>query len=180
MNEWIIKNNYTLPLILDIVENIGTNTKLDLWYGYNNVWINEENKWKIVFKTPEGFFESTVMFFDLTNSPVVFQTIMNEILWNLVNTGEVASFIHNMIVEIEEKNRHDKAVEEVIKRLAENSLYIKPEKCKWKVKKVEFLGVSYVKSTHSKDMSLWQWCYHNKIQYKPVFHNGYFFCNTSI
>jgi len=61
-----------------------------------------------------------------------------------------------MIVEIEEKNRHDKAVEEVIKRLAENSLYIKPEKCKWKVKKVEFLGVSYVKSTHSKDMSLWQ------------------------
>ena len=55
---------------------------------------------------------------------------MNEILWDLINTGEVASFIDNMIVEIEKEEGHDEAVEEVIKRLAKNSLYIKPEKYK--------------------------------------------------
>ena len=47
LNEWTIKNNYPLPLISDIVENIGTRkvfTKLDLTYGYNNVWIKEGNE----------------------------------------------------------------------------------------------------------------------------------------
>jgi len=65
---------------------------------------------------------------------------MNKMLWNLINTEEVVSFIYDVIVEIEEE-RHDKVVEEVVKRLAENNLYIKLEKCKWKVKKVGFLGV---------------------------------------
>ena len=47
LNEWTIKNNYSLPLISDIVENIGTKkvfTKLDLWWEYNNVQIKEENE----------------------------------------------------------------------------------------------------------------------------------------
>jgi len=40
LNEWTIKNNYSLPLISDIVKNIGTKkvfTKLNLQWGYNNV-----------------------------------------------------------------------------------------------------------------------------------------------
>ena len=47
LNEWTIKNNYSLPLISDIIENIGTKkvfTKIDLRWGYNNVWIKEEDK----------------------------------------------------------------------------------------------------------------------------------------
>ena len=58
------------------------------------------------------------------------QTIMNEILWNLINIGKVTSFLDDMIVETEEEEGHDKVVEEVVKRLAENDLYVKPEKCK--------------------------------------------------
>ena len=46
-----------------------------------------------------------------------------------------------MIVEIEEDKRYDKVVEEVVKRLIENNLYIKPEKYKWKIRKMEFLGL---------------------------------------
>ena len=44
LNEWTIKNNYPLPLISDVVENIGTMkvfTKMDLRWGYNNVQIKE-------------------------------------------------------------------------------------------------------------------------------------------
>jgi len=67
------------------------------------------------------------MFFGLTNSPVMFQIIMNKILWDLINTREVVSFIDNVIVETEEKKRHDELVEEVVKRLAKNNLYIKPK-----------------------------------------------------
>ena len=42
---------------------------------------------------------------------------------------------------MEEEEGHDELVEEVVRRLAENNLYVKPKKCKWKVKKVGFLGV---------------------------------------
>jgi len=67
--------------------------------------------------------------------------MMNEILWDLINTGKVASFIDNVIVRIEEEAGYDEIVEEVVKRLAENDLYVKSEKCKWKVREVGFLGV---------------------------------------
>jgi len=83
LNEWTVKNNYPLSLISDIVENIGTKrvfTKMDLWWGYNNMRIKERDKWKVVFTTPEGSFEPTVIFFSLMNSPAMFQTMMNEIL----------------------------------------------------------------------------------------------------
>jgi len=71
-----------------------------------------------------------VMFFGLTNSLAMFQTIMDKILWDLINTGEVASFIDNIIVGIEEKKRHNEIVEEVVKILVENNLYVKSEKYK--------------------------------------------------
>ena len=144
LNKWTIKNNYPLPLISDIVENIGTKrvfTKLDLWWGYNNVWIKKGDKWKAAFTTLEGSFEPMVMFFGLTNSPMPFQTIMNKIPWDLINTGEVASFINDIIIETEEEEGHDEVVEKVVRRLMENDLYVKLEKCKWKVKKVRFLEV---------------------------------------
>ena len=89
----------------------------------------------------EGLFEPTVMFFGLTNSPVTFQAMMNELLRDLINTGKVAVFINDVIVGTEIEERHDELVAEVIKRLEENDLYMKLEKCKWKVKKIEFLGV---------------------------------------
>jgi len=83
LNEWTIKNNYPLPLISDIIENIGTKkvfTKMDLRWGYNNIWIKEGDEWKVVFTTPEESFEPRVMFFGLTNSPATFQAIMNKLL----------------------------------------------------------------------------------------------------
>ena len=53
---------------------------MDLRWGYNNVWIKEGDKQKAAFTTLEGSFKLMMMFFGLTNLPVTFQTIMNEIL----------------------------------------------------------------------------------------------------
>ena len=144
LNEWTIKNNYPLPLISDVLENIGTKkvfTKMDLRWGYNNVRIKEKDEWKAVFTTLEEFFEPMVMFFGLTNSPATFQAIINELLRDLINTEKVAAFIDDIIVGTETEEEHDELVAEVIRRLEENNLYIKPEKCKWKVREVGFLGV---------------------------------------
>ena len=70
------------------------------------------------------------MFFRLMNSPTIFQTMMNEILWDFINTGKVASFINDIIIGIKGEEEHDELVEEVVKRLAGNDFYVKPEKCK--------------------------------------------------
>jgi len=80
--------------------------------------------------TPKGLFEPMVMFFGLTNSSATFQVMMNELLRDLINMGKVVVFIDDVIVGTESKEGHDGLVAEVIKRLEENNLYIKPEKCK--------------------------------------------------
>jgi len=114
---------------------------MDLRWRYNNVRIKEGDEWKVAFTTSEGSFEPTVMFFGLTNLPATFQAMMNELLRNLINTGKVAAFINDVIVGMEDKEEHDELVAEIIKRLEENDLYVKLEKCKWKVREVGFLGV---------------------------------------
>ena len=81
------------------------------------------------------------MFFRMTNSPAIFQAMMNETLRDLINEGKVAAFVDNVLVETETEEGHDKIVEEVLKRLEENDLYVKLEKCMWKVRRVGFLGV---------------------------------------
>ena len=94
-----------------------------------------------MFTTPEGSFEPIVILFGLMNSPATFQAMMNELLRDLINTEKVVAFIDNVIVGIEDKEKHNELVAEVVKRLEENYLYMKPEKCKWKIREVEFLGV---------------------------------------
>ena len=95
----------------------------------------------MAFTTSEGFFEPIVMFFGLTNSPAIFQAMMNELLRDLINTEKVAAFIDNVIIGMEEKEGHDELVVEIVKRLEENNLYVKLKKYKWKVREVGFLGV---------------------------------------
>ena len=81
------------------------------------------------------------MFFGLVNLLAMFQTMINKILQDLINTEKVASFIDNVIIEIETEEGYDEIVEKVVRRLVENDLYVKPVKCKLKVKEVGFLGV---------------------------------------
>ena len=88
-----------------------------------------------------GSFEPIVMFFRMTNSPAIFQAMMNEILRDMINEGKVAAFVDNVLVGTEMEEGHDEIVEEVLKQLEENDLYVKPEKCVWKVRKIGFLGV---------------------------------------
>jgi len=88
-----------------------------------------------------GFFELTVMFFGMTNSPATFQVMMNEILRDLINERKVAAFVDNVLVGTETGEGHNKIVEKILRRLEENDLYIKPEKCVWKARKIGFLEV---------------------------------------
>jgi len=128
-----VNNNYPLPLISDVIENISTKKifiKMDLMWKYNNVRIKEGDKRKAAFTIPEGSFEPTVMFYGLKNSPATFQAMMNKLLRDLINTGKVGSFIDDMMVGTETEEGYDELAAEILRRLEENDLYMKLEKCK--------------------------------------------------
>ena len=91
--------------------------------------IKERDKWKGAFTTHIGSFELTVIFFGITNLPATFQAMMNKILRDLINEGKVAAFVDSVLVETETEKGHDEIVEEILKRLKKNDLYVKPEKC---------------------------------------------------
>jgi len=116
-------------------------TKLDLRWGYNNVRIKEGDEWKAAFTTHIRAYKPTVMYLGLMNSPATFQAMMNDLFQNLINKEDTVTFIDNILVATDIEEGHDELVEEVLKRLEKNDLFVKPEKCKWKVREVEFLGV---------------------------------------
>ena len=118
LNRQTVKNNYPLPLITELVDNMGSKrvfTKMDLRWGYNNVRVKEGDEWKAAFITHVGLFEPVVMFFGMTNSPATFQAMMNEILRDMINEGKVAAFVDDMLVGTEMEEGHDKVVEEVLR-----------------------------------------------------------------
>ena len=116
-------------------------TKIDLRWGFNNIRIKERDEQKRAFTMHVEFFKPTVMFFGMTNSPAIFQAMMNEILRNLINKGKVVAFIDNILVGMETEKKYDEIIEKILRKLEENDLYIKPEKCMWKIRKIRFLGV---------------------------------------
>jgi len=104
-------------------------TKMDLRWGFNNMQIKKGDEWKGAFTMHVGSFKPTVMFFGMKNSPAMFQAMMNEILRDLINQGKVAVFVNNVLVGMETEEGYDEIVEEILRRLEENDLYIKLEKC---------------------------------------------------
>jgi len=140
----MIKNRYPLSLIADILDGVGKRkvfTKLDLRWEYNNVRIKEGDEWKAAFTMYIGAYEPTVMYFGLTNSPATFQIIINDLFQDLINQGDIAAFIDDILVAMDTEEGHNDLVEEVLRRLEENDLFVKLEKYRWKVREVEFLGV---------------------------------------
>ena len=132
LNKQTVKNSYLLPLIIDLVDSMGNKrvfTKMNFQWGYNNVRIKEGDEWKAAFTTHVRLYELIVMFFGITNSPATFQGMMNEILKDMINEGKVAAFIDDVLIGIETEEGHDEIVEEVLRRLEKNDLYMKPEKC---------------------------------------------------
>jgi len=78
---------------------------------------------------PEGAFKPMVMFFRLTNSPVMFQTMIDDLLRDMIEKGEIAVFIDDIMIVTETEEGHNEIVEEVLRRIKENDLFMKSEKC---------------------------------------------------
>src|SRR5580692_6579425 len=145
LNEWTIRNRYPLPLIPELIAKVkGAKlfTKFDIQWGYNNVCIKQGDEWKAAFITNQGLFEPTVMFFRLTNSPATFQTMMNAIFAPEIAEGWLIVYMDDLLVATKDDPKyHKECVHKVLEKLKAHDLYLKPEKCIFEQRRIEFLGV---------------------------------------
>jgi len=144
LNAMTVKNKYPLPLISELINKLrGAKyfTKLDVQWGFNNVWMKEGDEWKAAFRTNRGLFELLVMFFGLCNSPATFQTMMDNIFDDLITEGVVVVYLDNILIFTETLKEHWKVTRGVMELLCKNNLFLKPEKCEFEKTEVEYLGV---------------------------------------
>ena len=133
LNAMTMINNYPLPLILELIAKLHRAkyfTKLDVQWGFNNVWIKEGDKWKAV-----------VMFFGLTNSPTTFQTMMGNIFEDLILEGIVVVYLDDILIFMETLEEHRKIIRHVLELLEKHKLYLHSDKCKFEKTTIEYLGV---------------------------------------
>jgi len=101
LNTMIIKNKYPLPLISKLVLQLHKAkylTKLNICWGFNNMCIKPRDEWKAAFYTNCKLFEPLVIFFDITNSPATFQTMINDIFQDLIAEGIVVVYLDNILI----------------------------------------------------------------------------------
>jgi hypothetical protein len=81
------------------------------------------------------------MFFGLTNLPTTFQALMNAIFADLIAEGKVTVYLNDILIWSSTLNKHQKIIHEVLQRLKEHDLYLRPEKCKFEQSYVNYLGL---------------------------------------
>jgi len=155
LNSMTVKNKYPLPLISELVSQLrGARyfTKLDIRWGFNNVRIKPGDEWKAAFRTNRGLFKPLVMFFGMTNSPVTFQTMMNDIFQNLIAEGIVVVYLDDILIFTKTKEEHERAVRRVLQVLKENKLFLYLEKCEFCKQRIEYLGLVISENKVSMDL----------------------------
>jgi Reverse transcriptase (RNA-dependent DNA polymerase) len=140
----MVKNSYPLPLISEIMDKLkGTKyfTKLDIHWGYNNVWIQKGDEWKAAFKMNKGLFEPTVMFFRMCNSPATFQAMMDDIFMTIIDSSLVIVYMDDILIFADTKEELERITKLVLEKLQEHNLFLKAKKCKLCQTRTKYLGM---------------------------------------
>lgn len=159
-----IKNCYLLLLTSDIINHLTKAkifTKFDVRWGYNDIRIKEADQWKAAFITNHGSFKPWVIYFGLTNSPPMFQILINTIFADLITGGKVAIYVDNILIYSANEATHRETTHEVLRHLEEYNLYLKPEKCEFNCDHIEYLGMiielGHVSMDHGKTAAVINW-----------------------
>lgn len=142
LNDITVKNRYPLPLMssaFELLQEATVFTKLDLRNAYHLVRIREGDEWKTAFNTASGHYEYLVMPFGLTNAPAVFQSLVNDVLRDMINQF-VFVFLDDILIFSRTLSEHSSHVRRVLQRLLENQLFVKAEKCEFHRNTMGFLG----------------------------------------
>lgn len=134
--------NYPLPLIQDILSYLNGCqwfTGLDLFAGYWQIPIKEEDKHKTAFITPDGLWEFEVLPFGMKSSPATFQRCMDQVLAGL-KWGSCLCYLDDLVVMSDTFDAHLIRLQLVLERLRGANLTLKPSKCSFGYNEIKVLG----------------------------------------
>jgi hypothetical protein len=141
LNKVTIKNRYPLPRIDDLFDQLQGSqvfSKIDLYSGYHQLKVQENDVQKTAFRTRYGHYEFLVMPFGLTNAPAAFMDMMNRIFRELVDHCVVV-FI-DILIYSKSREEHEEHLRTVKSILRKHQLFVKFKKCKFWLDNVAFLG----------------------------------------
>jgi hypothetical protein len=115
--------------------------KFDVWWGYNNIQIRSGDEWKAAFKTNQGLYEPTVMFFGMCNFPATFQAIMDEIFKKAIKENLIIVYMDDILAFSKTINGLKKIKQIILEKAWEYDLYFKAKKCEFRKLKIKYLGL---------------------------------------
>ena len=143
LNSCTIKDAYSLPRIeesLDCLNGAKIFTSLDLKSGYWQVPLEEESIPLTAFTVgPLGFYACVQMPFGLTNAPATFQRLMESCLGDL-HLKYCIIYLDDIIIFSKTPEDHIERLRRVFQKIDEAGLHLKPSKCEFFKKRVEYLG----------------------------------------
>ena len=143
LNDITIKNRYPLPNIEELQQRLqGAQwfTSIDLRGAYNLIRMKEGEEWKTAFRTRYGLYEYAVMPFGLTNAPATCQELINDTLREYLDIFVVAYLDDILVYTTGTLATHIQQVHQVLSKLNDRNLKVKPEKCEFHQHNLRFLG----------------------------------------
>ena len=141
LNALIIKNRCSLLLIDETLNHFMSAAyfiKFDLKNAYHWIKIRKSDEWMTTFRTRYDHFEYAVMFFELVNTFVTFQTLINKVLRELIN-HICMIYLDDILIYFKIREKHWKCVRKMFERLCQFKLYAKLSKCFFMTQMIEFL-----------------------------------------
>jgi hypothetical protein len=133
LNKLTIKNRYTLSLIGNFINRLSDAAiyiKLDIRDIYHRIRIRLDDEWKTAFRTRYGYYEYIIMFFDLTNTPAIFQAYINETLKDYLDIFYMA-YLDNICIYNRSIEKYKKYVRLIFEHLRQYKFYVKFSKYKF-------------------------------------------------
>ena len=143
LNEITIKNRYPLPLIQEMLaclQRARWYTKLDLRDGYYHLRIAEGEVWKTAFGMRYGYFEYQVIPFGPTNAPGRSQHFINDTIRDFLDIF-CMTFLNHILIYSSTLKENKEHMRLVLERLLAAGIHLKPKKCRFHVREVDYLGL---------------------------------------
>ncbi|WP_316399456.1 reverse transcriptase family protein [Bradyrhizobium sp. 33ap4] len=142
LNNVTKKDVYPLPRIDDTLDRLRHSTyfsSMDLKSGYWQIEVDERDREKTAFVTPDGLYEFKVMPFGLCTAPATFQRVMDTVLAGL-KWQTCLVYLDDVVVFAPDFDEHLRRLRVILDTLKKAHLTLKPAKCHFGYQELKFLG----------------------------------------
>lgn len=141
LNSALESHQYPLPLPDDIFATLTGGkffTNLDLADAYLQIEVEDESKHLLTINTHRGLYQYNRLCFGVKSAPGIFQQVVDTMLAGLQG---VVSYLDDIVIVGKSEAEHRNNVVNVLRRIQEWGFHIKPEKCKFLLPSIKYLGV---------------------------------------